>query len=97
MTRDHHDTMCPQMQELCGHHSVVLTCCCDEDSGPASNPSIPSSQGASGSGTIASTAVPSHAVVPAFTVQSQSALRGASPLHGYRPTDLPVLFSTFLI
>jgi hypothetical protein len=97
MTRDHHDTLCPQMQERCGHHSVVLTCCCDEDSGPASNPSTPSSQGAPSASAAASTAAPPAAIVPVFAAPSQSALRLASPPHGYRTIDLPVLFSTFLI
>jgi hypothetical protein len=98
-TSDRHDTMCPQMQEPCGHHSVVLTCCCDQDSRPASTPSsgTPSSQGAPGSSAAASTAAPPVAIVPVFAAPSQSALRLASPPHGYRTTDLPVLFSTFLI
>lgn len=96
-TSDRHGAMCPQMQESCGHHRVVLTCCCEQDSGPASNPSTPSSQGAPGSSAAASTAAPPVAMVPVFAAPSQSALRLASPPHGYRTTDLPVLFSTFLI
>ena len=89
---------CPQMQALCAHHAVVMTCCCKQDPPSPSTPGSrsTSTQGAPDSYGSASTAVPSPAA-PSSAACIQSVLLRTSPPHGHRLADLAVLFSTFLI
>ena len=94
-----HDQRCLRVQTSCADHGVVMTCCSEADApAPFDRTSQGSdSHGAPGSNPVASTAAPSPMIAPGSAACTQSALRGTSPRHGHRLSDLPVLFSTLLI
>ena len=82
----------------CGGQMLKACCCGSDESTPANPASVPTSHAGTTGLELSTTPVPAFLAAPIVGDElSHAASLDHSPPHGYRPADLSVFLSVFLI